>query len=70
MGIFSVDLMAQGAIGSPVYVDVKKGHVVVHLHGELYFPVTAILFSVRPEDKSFINTTEPPQNLSLGSCTD
>jgi hypothetical protein len=38
-----VDLMAQGAIRSPVYVDVENQWVAMSLclHGELYIPMKA-----------------------------
>lgn len=41
MGRFSVDLMAQGAPWSPVYVDIDNWWVAMSLclHGELYIPV-------------------------------
>jgi hypothetical protein len=41
---FSVHLMAQGAMRSPVYVDFEKGQVAVFpfLRGVLYIPVKAI----------------------------
>ena len=43
MGRFLVDLMAQGAIWFPVYVDVENWWVAssLCLHGELYIPVKA-----------------------------
>ena len=67
---FSVDLMAQGAIQSPIYVNVKKGWVAVSLclDGELHVPVKAIqmvkkslqlICSMWPDDKGVINITEP-----------
>lgn len=45
MGRFLVDLMAQGAIQSPVYADVENWWVAISLclHGELHIPVKAIL---------------------------
>jgi hypothetical protein len=43
VGRFSVNLVAQGAIWSPAYVDVENWWVAmcVCLHGELYLPVKA-----------------------------
>jgi hypothetical protein len=35
VGRFSVDLMAQETIGSPVDINVKKREVAIHLHSEL-----------------------------------
>ena len=50
MGRISVDLMAQGAFQSPVYVIVEKGQVAfsLYLHGELYIPVKAIHVVKKP----------------------
>jgi len=43
-GRFSLDLMAQGAISSPLDINVKKKEVVnsLHLNDELYIPVKFI----------------------------
>jgi len=70
VGRILVELVAQGALHFPVYVDVEKGQVAVclYLHGELYIPVKAIqivkkpvqlLCSMCPDEESVINKMEP-----------
>ena len=49
MGRFSVDLVAKGAIHSPVDVFVKKREMAVHLHVELDIPVKTILVKKSPQ---------------------
>ena len=68
MGGFSVDLVAEGDIQTPVDVFVKKREVALPLrfHGELNIPVKTtvvvkkppqLLWFVWPGDKSIINIT-------------
>ena len=68
MGRFSVDLVAEGAMQTPVDVFVKKREVAVPLcfHGELNIPLQTILvvkkplqllWFVWPDDKSIMNMT-------------
>lgn len=68
MGRFPVDLVAEGAIQTPVDVFVKKREVAVplHFHGELNIPVKTVLVVKKlpqllwfgwPGEKSIINIT-------------
>jgi hypothetical protein len=71
---FSVELVTQEAIVSPLEVYVKKGNVVILLrvNGEVYIPVKTIqifnellnlLLSVWAEDKCVIGIREPAQRF-------
>ena len=79
MGRISIDFTAQGALQSPVYVNVEKEQVVLslYLRGELYIPVKAIqmvkkplqvLCSMWPDDKGVINIMEPAQWFVVSLC--
>ena len=74
MGRYSVGFMAQGAIRSPIDVNVqeRKVAILLCLHGKLNIPVKAIqmfkeslqlFWSVWPDDKSVIHITKPAQRF-------